>query len=173
MEWLTEFAGWAWARHHNMLSWYIRPLFLIPFVFFAYRRNPWGLIGTLVALASSMFWFPAPTLVNPRVAGFLAMEREYLLGEWTAWKVLVSLTVPLSLWALAAAFWHRSFTWGLVVINAMALGKILWSFVFGEAADAMMLLWPALIGMLLCDVIVLAAWRRLRPRSTAATTLTA
>ena len=26
-----EFAAWAWARHHNELSWYIRPLFLLPF----------------------------------------------------------------------------------------------------------------------------------------------
>jgi len=59
------------------------------------------------------------------------------------------------------------------VINAMALGKILWSFVFGESADAMMLLWPALLGMLVCDVVVLAAWRRLRLRSTATGTLKA
>ena len=22
-----EFVAWAWARHHNVLSWYIRPLF--------------------------------------------------------------------------------------------------------------------------------------------------
>lgn len=170
MEWLSEFAGWAWARHHNILSWYIRPLFLIPFVFFAYRRNLWGLIGTLVALATSMFWFSIPMLVDSRVAGFLDMEREYLLGEWTAWKVLLSLTVPLSLGGLAAAFWRRSFIWGLAVINTMALGKILWSFVFGAPADAMMLLWPALLGMVLCDIVVLIAWRRLRsPRASTGT----
>ena len=31
-----EFVAWAWGRHHNVLSWYIRPLFFLPFCFFAY-----------------------------------------------------------------------------------------------------------------------------------------
>lgn len=26
-----EFLSWAFARHQNLLSWYIRPIFLIPF----------------------------------------------------------------------------------------------------------------------------------------------
>ena len=33
-----EFVAWAWARHHNILSWYVRPLFILPFCFFAYMR---------------------------------------------------------------------------------------------------------------------------------------
>ena len=41
--------AWAWDRHHNSLSWYIRPLFLIPF-YFAYQRS----------LRAIMAWFPAP-----------------------------------------------------------------------------------------------------------------
>jgi hypothetical protein len=60
-EWMTELASWAWARHHNVLSWYIRPLFFLPFCFFAYRRSWAGIVATLVALATSMAWFPAPT----------------------------------------------------------------------------------------------------------------
>ena len=35
----NEFVAWAWARHHNVLSWYVRPLFLLPFCYFAYRRS--------------------------------------------------------------------------------------------------------------------------------------
>jgi hypothetical protein len=35
MELLEGFLSWAWARHHNVLSWYIRPLFLLPFCYFA------------------------------------------------------------------------------------------------------------------------------------------
>ena len=50
-----EFAAWAWARHHNVLSWYIRPLFLLPFCYFAYKRSLWGITLTVVALATSMF----------------------------------------------------------------------------------------------------------------------
>ena len=65
MEWVNEVAAWAWARHHNILSWYIRPLFLLPFCFFAYRRSLLGIGVTLVALATSMAWFPAPREPEP------------------------------------------------------------------------------------------------------------
>ena len=57
---INEFTAWAWERHHNVLSWYIRPLFFLPFCYFAYRRSLFGMVLTLVALATSMFWFPAP-----------------------------------------------------------------------------------------------------------------
>src|SRR5215207_7546395 len=116
-----EFAAWAWARHHNELSWYIRPLFLLPFCYFAYKRNLWGIVLTVVALATSMFWFPVPERVDPRAAEFLAVEREYLTGDWTLTKVLLALLVPVSFAALAVAFWKRSLVWGLAVINAMVL----------------------------------------------------
>jgi hypothetical protein len=39
MDWLTDFLDWAWARHHNPLSWYIRPLFILPFCYFAYKKS--------------------------------------------------------------------------------------------------------------------------------------
>ncbi len=55
MELLDEFLSWARARHHNPLSWYIRPLFLLPFCYFAYKRSMWGIALTLLALATSMF----------------------------------------------------------------------------------------------------------------------
>ena len=70
-----EFVAWAWARHHNVLSWYVRPLFILPFCYFAYKRSLWGITLTVVALATSMFWFPAPGRVDPGAAEFLAVER--------------------------------------------------------------------------------------------------
>jgi hypothetical protein len=79
-EWLDAVGAWAWDRHHNLLSWYIRPLFLLPFCWFAYRRNLWGIGATLVALATSMAWFPAPEHPDPAVIAMLESEREYL---WT------------------------------------------------------------------------------------------
>jgi hypothetical protein len=30
MEWIDALAAWAWNRHHNVLSWYIRSLHLVP-----------------------------------------------------------------------------------------------------------------------------------------------
>jgi hypothetical protein len=89
-----EFAAWAWERHHNVLSWYIRPLFILPFCYFAYRRSLWGIVLTVVALATSMFWFPAPEHSSPAVKEMLASEREYLTANWTLWKVLIALLVP-------------------------------------------------------------------------------
>ena len=58
MDGLQDFLDWAWARHHNPLSWYIRPLFVLPFCYFAYKKNWWGMVLTVLAVLSSMFWFP-------------------------------------------------------------------------------------------------------------------
>src|SRR5918998_4083079 len=75
-----EFVAWAWARHHNILSWYIRPLFILPFCYFAYRRSLWGIVVTQLMFPTSLFWFPAPENPSPRVEGYLAWEREFLTG---------------------------------------------------------------------------------------------
>ncbi|MEQ1669843.1 MAG: hypothetical protein ABL893_03200, partial [Hyphomicrobium sp.] len=66
MDTLQLFAEWTWARHHNPWSWYIRPLFLVPYCYFAWRRNLPGMLATILALATSMFWFPAPINPDPR-----------------------------------------------------------------------------------------------------------
>jgi hypothetical protein len=162
MEWLSDFGNWAWARHHNVLSWYIRPLFLLPFVYFAWRRSLPGIALTLVALATSMFWFPAPASPDPGVSAMLAAERDYLTGPWPLWKVAAALSVPVSLSLLAAAFWYRSLWLGLALINAIAIGKIGWSFAFAPTDGAYALVAPALAGLLLCNGAVLyyARFRR-------------
>jgi hypothetical protein len=162
---IDEFAAWVWARHHNELSWYIRPLFLLPFCYFAYMRSLLGIVLTVLALATSMFWFPAPERVDPRAAEFLAAEKEYLTGDWTLWKVLLALLVPISFAALAVAFWRRSLVWGLVVINAMVLVKIGWSFYFGDASGGLVLLPSALLGLAVCDAVILYVARRMRKGS--------
>ena len=153
MEGLNDFLTWAWARHHNVLSWYIRPLFIIPFVFFAYRRSWKGMLITVIGLATSMFWFPAPETVDPAVAQFLAVEKEYILGPVTTQKILLWVTVPLFFFLLAMAFWKRSWWWGLAIINLAALGKVVWSVLEGGESGWAVLL-PAVIGLLLCDAAV-------------------
>jgi hypothetical protein len=56
MEFLSDFLSWTWARHHNVLRWYIRPLFILPIVYFSYKHSWNGLILTVVGLFTRMFW---------------------------------------------------------------------------------------------------------------------
>ena len=116
MELLDAFLSWAWARHHNILSWYIRPLFLLPFCYFTYKRSVKGIALILLALATSMFWFPEPEHADPEVLEFLATENEYLTGDWTLAKALMTLLVTASFAALVLAFWKHSLFYGLVII---------------------------------------------------------
>lgn len=158
MDLLNDLAAWAWARHHNPLSWYIRPLFLVPFCYFAWRRSGWGLGLTLVGLLTSMAWFPAPAVPDPRAAQFLAHERDYLLGPWTPLKVLFTLTVPAFLVGLGAAFWWRSWRIGLAIANIGTLFKIWWSFHYGGSSGWTVV--PAAMGglVVLNGLVLWAAW---------------
>jgi hypothetical protein len=160
-----EFVAWAWERHHNVLSWYIRPLFFLPFCYFAYRRSLSGMMLTLVALATSMFWFPAPERTDPQVLEFLAVEREYLTGDWTMAKVLLALIVPISFAALGLVFWKRSIVYGLMLLNAVVFVKLAWSFYFGDESGGLTLLPSALAGLAVCDAVILYVVRRMRKRS--------
>lgn len=156
------FFDWAFARHHNQWSWYVRPLFLIPACYFAYQRSWTGVFGTVFLLLTSMFWFPEPAVVDERVREFLEMEKQYLRTPWTLEKVLFTLLVPISLGALFGAFWKRSFRMGLFVLVAIALAKMLWSVAYGGEAGTSIFA-PALVGLLLSGaVLYLAAkhWNR-------------
>ena len=68
------FFNWAFERHHNILSWYIRPLFIIPMVVFAFKKSYTGIFASIFALFTSMFWFPVPATKSPQVMEFLAFE---------------------------------------------------------------------------------------------------
>ena len=176
---LEGFADWAWARHHNVLSWYVRPLFLLPLAWSAHRRSPVGIATTLVAPATSTFWFPAPSRADPRVAEFLRFEREWLSGDWSPGKVALTGLVPLSLEKdpvpapLASSRRCPGRGRGLTgsPLNAMAVGKVLWGVRSGEGTGWAMAV-PAGAGLLVGDVVLVLAVRsrrgRLAPRSAAA-----
>jgi hypothetical protein len=95
---LGDLAAWAWARHHNVLSWYIRPLFLFPYCYFAYKRSPLGVIVTLLALATSMAWFEAPEQASEAVLQALEAER----GRYLNFPTLSQL-VCCTAWLIARA----------------------------------------------------------------------
>ena len=163
MDTLYDFLNWAWARHHNPLSWYIRPFFVLPYCFFAYKRSKLGIALTIVAVLSSMFWFPAPEEVDPRAKAFLDVERRYATGSWTLTKAAMTALVPLWFTVLAWAFWRRSWIAGALVVNVGVVLKVLWSFYFAQ--DAAWSIVPAVgIGLLVCNGILLYAYRRLHPK---------
>jgi hypothetical protein len=132
-ELVNDLLLWIWARHHNELSWYVRPLFLLPFCYFAYRRSLLGILVTLLVFPTSLFWFPAPENPSPRVEGYLAWERQFLTEGSVAVRVALVLLIVGFFVALAAAFWKRSWLWGLAVLNAGTLLKVIWSVAFGGA----------------------------------------
>jgi hypothetical protein len=158
MEFLNDFLSWVWARHHNELSWYVRPLFLLPFCYFAYRRSVLGIVVTLLIFPTSLFWFPAPENPTPRVEGYLAWERQFLTEGSVVSRVGLILLVIGFFVALAAAFWKRSWLWGLAVLNAGTLLKVIWSVAFGGAAGWASLA-PSLFTLAVTDAAILLAMR--------------
>lgn len=154
-----DFFNWAWARHHNILSWYIRPLFLIPFCYFAYKRSWAGISATIFLLSSSMFWFPEPGIASEQVNQFLQVEIDYITAPWGIGKMIMTIIVPISLIALGAAFWKRNILFGISVIVFIALAKILWSVVFG-GESGMSILAPAIIGLIICVVLIYFGFKK-------------
>jgi hypothetical protein len=149
----SSFFEWTFARHQNVLSWYIRPLFLIPFCYFAFKHNPFGIALTIFLLLTSMFWFPVPVVITDQVREFLIMEKEYLTSNWTASRILISLLVPLSLGVLAGAMWKQSIKMGIGIVVIIAIAKTVWSVMEGgESGQAVII--PALIGLVLCTLIL-------------------
>ncbi|OEH86552.1 hypothetical protein BHU72_13160 [Desulfuribacillus stibiiarsenatis] len=159
-----SFFDWAYERHQNQLSWYLRPLFLVPFCYFAYKRSWAGIFGTVFFLLTSMFWFPKPEVVSDQAKQFLEMEMEYLSGDWGGAKILMSLLVPVSFTALGIAFWKRSLWFGLSVVVFMAVAKMIWSVAFGGEAGKSIFI-PAIIGLVICVGLIYLGFRKLEKKN--------
>ena len=142
------FFNWSFERHHNILSWYIRPLFIIPMVIFAFKKSLTGIFASIFALFTSMFWFPVPATSNPQVLEFLAFEMDYLKSAWTAPKIVMSLAVPYFLYASYSSM-EQKLKWLLAVIIGAAVLKLIWGIAFSGKAG-ISILKPALLGLIIC-----------------------
>lgn len=160
----SRFLSWVFERHQNLLSWYIRPLFLIPFCYFAYKRSWAGISITIFALLTSIFWFNRPVVVSEKALQFLQFEQQWLLGPTDSIKILLLLSVPASLIILGLAFWQRSVWMGLGVIILIAVGKISWS-ILNAGDSGRSILIPALIGLLVCIGLIMIGFFRIKKRS--------
>ncbi|MBN2627946.1 MAG: hypothetical protein JXA95_14860 [Spirochaetales bacterium] len=158
------FFEWVFNRHHNQLSWYIRPLFLIPFCLFSYKRSITGIGITILALFTSMFWFPAPEAVSERVNEFLAMEMTYLLGAWDLTRIIFTLAIPVTFFLLGYALWKRELKAGLSVVVLMAFIKIVWSIMEGGDSGTSVLV-PAISGLIVCIALIYAGYGILEKRN--------
>jgi hypothetical protein len=154
------FFDWVFERHHNQWSWYLRPLFLLPYCYFAFKKSFAGMMISIFALFTSMFWFPKPEIVSENAIAFLEFEKNYLYGEWTLSKQLLTSTIPISLIALGLAFWKRSLVMGIGVVVLMATGKIVWSIEnAGESGKSILI--PAVVGLLICCGLIYYGFKRL------------
>jgi hypothetical protein len=154
------FFEWVFKRHQNQMSWYIRPIFLIPFCYFAYKHSLAGISLTIFCIFTSMFWFNTPEIASDKVNAFLQFEKDWLHSTWDFQKVILILTVPMSFAILALAFWQRSLWIGLTVVILMATGKIFWSiFNTGELGKSIII--PAVIGLVICFGLICFGFKRL------------
>ena len=156
----NTFFEWAFARHQNILSWYIRPIFMIPICYFAFKRRASGISITIFLLLISMFWFPQPNYIDSNVKEFLAMEREYLTGSWTAQKIAVTSIVPLSMGILVWVLWKRKIKAGVIAVIGIAIGKIIWSVLEGGTSGAKVIV-PALLGLGICLIAIIWWYKKM------------
>ncbi|MDA2809368.1 hypothetical protein O4J56_01850 [Nocardiopsis sp. RSe5-2] len=160
MDLIADFLSWAWPRHLNPLSWYIRPLFFLPIAYFCWTQRPVGLAVAIVAMLSSFFWFPAPPpgRVDPRIEGVLEMEKQLFADpSWVTWLTLP--LIPAMLGGLCAAFWFRSLGWGLVVINGGLGLKIAWT-IANSGADGLATVLPLGLGAAVMTAVIAVVARR-------------
>ena len=154
-----SFFEWSFARHHNILSWYVRPLFIVPMVYFALRKSYAGVSLSIFCLFTSMFWFSATQQTDPKVLGFLAYEMDYLKGTWDTKKILFSLSVPLFFYLLIVSAWKRKWYLLLYTVVLAAFFKLLWS-VVSSGASGWSVAKPALVGLVICVLFILITRRK-------------
>ncbi|WP_162901408.1 hypothetical protein [Breoghania sp. L-A4] len=145
---------WAFERHQNVLSWVARPLLMIPYCYFAYRRSLNGILLTTLAILTSMFWFPAPTEVNTSVHEFLLMERQRLNAGFDQQNIIAIIFIFAFLFMTAAAFWRRSLLLGAFIAIVGAVGKILWSLIASPESGGAVI--PFALGGMIIFIICLA-----------------
>lgn len=123
-----EILDWAFQRHLNPLSWYIRPVFLIVLAYFAYKRSWKGVIITFVLMMSSMVWFPAPETINPQMQTVLEYEQMLLSTPISAIFTIALMMAFVTL--ILMAFWKHSLRFGLIILNVTLIGKVVLSLLF-------------------------------------------
>jgi len=146
------FLEWVWERHHNIWSWYVRPLFIFPFCYFAYKRKLAYLLLVLAIFPTTLFWFPAPDEPSQKVLEYLSWEREFITQGMLWEKLLLVFLVILFLFLLALSFWKRSLLFGVIVLNVGTFLKVVWSFYYGGSVGSAAIL-PSVVTLVICNLV--------------------
>ncbi len=159
MDFLPDLIDWAWARHHNEWSWYIRPLIIIAFCAAAWFRRPVLLVALGLFFPLSAIVFPAPESPKPYVVAFLESERQMLEALSLFGLIGFAVLVVVFLGLLATALWRRSFWTGVLVANLggvlkLIVSKLLWQ----DVGDAAIL--PTIVTALIFNAVALGFWWR-------------
>lgn len=123
---------WAFARHLNPWSWYIRPIFLILLCYSAYKRSWKRIIIIFILMTSSMVWFPPPETIDPQMQEVLEFEKKVLSSPGTAIVTLVIMFLFLG--SVLFSFWKRSLRVALIILNLAIIGKPILSYLFTGGA---------------------------------------
>ena len=141
----TSFFEWAFTRHQNTLSWYIRPLFIIPIVMGAYKK--------------SMFWFPKPEIVDVKVIEFLNFEKTYFTSGWSIEKVIILATILAFFTAIISLTWSRRWYGLLATVVIGAFLKVAHSLLF-SGGSGISIVKPAVLGLILCILVIYFIFKR-------------
>lgn len=155
----NTFFDFAWQRHHSPLSWYIRPLLLLPFCYFAFKKSYAGMLLSIFALATSMMWFPKPANPSEQAEIFLQIEIDYLSANWSFLKIIMTAIIPVIFVLLGIAFWRRKVFWGFLVLMLSIIMKMIWSVM--EGGKSGYVLFPAAItGILVSGALIYLAKKK-------------
>jgi hypothetical protein len=77
----------------------------------------------------------------------------------------LSSLIPVTMFALAYSFWKHSWKYGLLVINLIALLKVLWSLYAGNEGSGATVILPAFIGLIICNLVIIIAYRVVKKRN--------
>lgn len=156
----ADMGAWVWERHQNQFSWYSRPLFVVPAAYYAYRRRVWHVVGFMALLATSLFWFDAPATVPSSIEEYLKWEKKlFFTNDNKLPLVALIFGVCIFLWLLFYTFWQRNPWYGLAVINAGTVLKIIVSVALGQDAGVAAII-PSLSSLLVINLIALFLWKR-------------
>ena len=154
-----SFFEWAFTRHQNTLSWYIRPLFIIPIVMGAYKKSYSLIFFSIFCLFTSMFWFPKPEIVDVKVIEFLNFEKTYLTSGWSIEKIIILAMILAFFTAIISLTWSRRWYGLLATVVIGAFLKVVHSLLF-SGGSGISIVKPAVLGLILCILVIYFIFKR-------------